>query len=110
MIRASFMSRIKEIGIMRAIGVKKSDVYKMFAGEILVITTIAGIPGIIIMASLLKELKKISIAESVFMINPFVIITSLVLIYGFNLLVGLLPIWNVIRKTPAEVLARNDID
>ena len=41
MVRASFLSRIKEVGIYRAVGVKKTDIYKMFLGEILVITTIA---------------------------------------------------------------------
>ena len=30
MIRSSFLSRIKEVGILRAIGVKKIDIYKMF--------------------------------------------------------------------------------
>ena len=39
MIRSSFLSRIKEIGIYRAIGVKRVDIYKMFYGEIFAITT-----------------------------------------------------------------------
>ena len=37
MIRSSFLSRIKEVGIYRAIGVKKQDIYKMFLGEILLV-------------------------------------------------------------------------
>ena len=41
MMRASFLSRIKEVGTLRAIGVKKSDIYRMFTGEIIAITTIA---------------------------------------------------------------------
>ena len=40
MTRSSFLSRIKEIGIYRAIGVKKTDIYKMFLGEIIAITTV----------------------------------------------------------------------
>ena len=46
MIRSSFLSRIKEIGILRAIGLKKKDIYKMFAGETIAITTLASVPGI----------------------------------------------------------------
>ena len=110
MIRASFMSRIKETGIMRAIGVKKRDIYKMFSGEILVITTMASVPGIIVMAALLKEISKIQILDNLFLVTPGVVILSIILVYGFNLLVGLLPIWNIIRKTPAEILSRNDVD
>ena len=40
MTRSSFLSRIKEIGIYRAIGVKKTDIYKMILGEIVAITTV----------------------------------------------------------------------
>ena len=41
--RSSFLSRIKEVGILRAIGLKRIDIYKMFAGEILAITTLVSI-------------------------------------------------------------------
>jgi ABC-type antimicrobial peptide transport system permease subunit len=37
-IRASFLSRVKEVGVYRAIGVKKIDIYKMFGGEIFAIS------------------------------------------------------------------------
>ena len=40
MIRSSFLSRVKEVGIYRAIGTKKTDIYKMFAGEIIAITSL----------------------------------------------------------------------
>ena len=33
-IRASFLSRVKEVGVYRAIGVKKGDIYRMFMGDI----------------------------------------------------------------------------
>ena len=45
MMRASFLSRIKEVGTLGAIGVKKSDIYKMFTGEIIAITCVASVPG-----------------------------------------------------------------
>ena len=110
MIRASFMSRIKEVGIMRAIGVKKLDIYKMFMGEIIIIATITGIPGVIIMGSIIDAISEVPYITNMFMINAKVIIISLILIYGFNLVVGLLPVWNTIRKTPASILSRNDVD
>lgn len=110
MIRASFMSRIKEVGIYRAIGTKKSDIYKMFMGEIIVITSIASVPGFILMSLILKEFTKISMLENYYMIDARIMLISLILIYGFNIIVGLLPVVNTIRKTPAEILARTDVD
>ena len=43
-IRSSFLSRIKEVGVLRAIGVKKLDIYKTFFGESIAITTCISLP------------------------------------------------------------------
>ena len=110
MIRSSFLSRVKEVGIYRAIGVKKSDIYKMFAGEIIAISTLASIPGIIIMAYILKILSSIKYLNSYFIINTPVVLIAIIFIYLFNLIIGLFPVFNTIRKTPATILARHDID
>lgn len=110
MVRSSFLSRIKEVGIYRAIGVKKIDIYKMFFGEILSITTIASVPGVIFMAYVLNTLSSIKYLSSYFVINSFNIIVTIIFVYLFNLLVGLLPVFNTIRKKPAQILSRYDLD
>lgn len=110
MMRSSFLSRVKEVGIYRAIGVKKSDIYKMFVGEIIAITTLASMPGIIIMAYILKTLSTIKYLNGLFLITPSIVIVSIILVYGFNLLIGLIPVFNTIRKTPAQILSRHDLD
>lgn len=110
MIRASFLSRVKEVGIYRAIGVKKMDIYKMFLGEILVITTISGMLGAIFMGSILQEVTKITFFQSMFVMNAKVAVVSVILIYGLNIIVGLLPVRNTIKHTPAQILSRNDVD
>lgn len=110
MIRSSFLSRIKEIGIFRAIGVKKSDIYKMFRGEIIAITTIACLSGIALMAYIIYVLREIDYFKKIFMLNPVVIGSAIVLCYIFNLFVGLIPVFNTLRKTPAQILARHDLD
>ena len=110
MIRASFLSRIKEVGIYRAIGVKRRDICKMFMGEIIAITTIASLPGIILMSYILKTLSKIQYLEQYILINGTVIIISILFMYLFNIAMGLLPVLNTIRKRPAEILSRYDLD
>lgn len=110
MIRASFLSRIKEVGIYRAIGVKKMDIYKMFLGEILVITTIAGLPGAILMGSIMKEVAGIPILGNMFVMNTFIMGIGIILVYLLNIVIGLLPVYSTIKKTPAEILSRNDVD
>ena len=110
MMRSSFLSRIKEVGIYRAIGVKKRDIYRMFYGEIFALTTLSSLPGVIIMAYILFKISKISFCSNMFLINPITVVVSILSIYLFNLLVGLIPVYGVIRKTPAQILSRKDID
>lgn len=107
-VRSSFLSRVKEVGILRSIGVKRKDIYKMFMGEILSITLISSVPGLIVMSYILYTLSKISVLNIV--INWYVVLISLAIILVFNTLFGLLPVYKTIRKTPHEILSRNDVD
>lgn len=110
MMRSSFLSRIKEVGIYRAIGVKKMDIYKMFIGESFAISTIASLPGVLFVSYCLYVLSDISYVSSNYMMNGYVLILCLLIVYGFNILVGLIPVFNTMRKTPAQILARHDLD
>ncbi len=109
MIRSSNLSRIREIGIYRAIGMKKRDIYKMFLGEIIAITTMASLLGIIFMSYIIKQLMTISYYKDTFVINYKIIILSVILVYFINIIIGLLPVKRTLRKTPARILSRADI-
>ena len=110
MLRSSFLSRIKEVGTLRAIGLKKSDIYKMFVGEILVITCITAVPGIAVMyAALIQLVKTTYFLQGQYMITPSVAAITFGLLLVFNLLIGLIPVFTTMRKTPAQILARSDI-
>ncbi len=110
MMRASFLSRIKEVGIMRAIGVKRLDIYKMFLGEVLAISLVTGIPGYLMMYYILKGVKSVSIISSSIMLTPVTFLAAVAIYMASNIVFGLLPVWMVIRKTPASILSRKDID
>ena len=107
-IRSSFLSRVKEVGILRSIGIKRKDIYKMFMGEILSITLISSVPGLLFMSYALYTLSKIEVLN--ILINPLVFIISLLIVVFFNLIFGLLPVYRIVRKTPHEILSRNDVD
>ncbi|MBE6040978.1 MAG: ABC transporter ATP-binding protein/permease [Clostridiales bacterium] len=110
MLRSSFLSRIKEVGTLRAIGLKKRDIYRMFTGEILVITVITAVPGIALMYYLLSNIVKISdFFEGMYMITPLTAVISLAIGLFFNLIAGLIPVFFTMRKTPAQILSRTDI-
>ncbi len=109
-LRSSFLSRIREVGVLRAIGIKKGDVYRMFAGEALVLTALTAVPGVGLMAYIMYGLTKAPmIADMYYMSVPLAILIA-ACIFLFNIFSGLLPVFRTIRKTPAQILARNDAD
>ena len=110
MMRASFLSRIKEVGTLRAIGVKKSDIYRMFTGEIIAITTMASLPGWLLMNYIISKLQNVSYLANMFVCTPQTVLISLVLIFAFNLLFGLMPVCHTLIKRPAAILARTDVN
>lgn len=110
MMRSSFLSRIKEVGIYRAIGVKKSDIYKMFVGETIAITSTASLLGIALMSYIISCISQISYLSKMFVLDFKVVAFSIILVYLFNIIVGLLPLFGVLRKTPAQILSRHDLE
>ena len=110
MLRSSFLSRIREVGTLRAIGLKKKDIYRMFTGEILVITFITAVPGIAVMYFILTQVVRITYyIEGLYMVTPATALITFGVILVFNLFAGLIPVLATMRKTPAQILARTDI-
>ena len=110
MTRSSFLSRIKEVGIYRAIGVKKLDIYKMFISESFAISTLASLPGVLFMSYCLHVLSDIDYIGRNYVMNIYIMILCIILIYLFNIIVGLIPVFNTMRKSPARILSGKEVD
>ena len=110
MLRSSFLSRVKEVGVYRAIGVKKWDIYQMFLGEILAITLTSAVIGFTFMGYVLSVLQTIPYIGSDYILSTPVFVISIGLYFVFNIVVGLYPLFMTLRKTPAAILSRNDVD
>jgi putative ABC transport system permease protein len=108
--RTSMINRVKEIGIYRAIGATKKDVYKIFLSEILVYTTIASASGYLLSSYVLMGIERqVRTFFSVFYLPFWLLMLGSIGIYAVNIIFGLLPVFNLMRKTPAEILAKYDI-
>ncbi|MEG1509017.1 MAG: ABC transporter ATP-binding protein/permease [Clostridia bacterium] len=104
--RSNMISRIKEIGVKRAIGARKTDICKMFIFESFGNITLDVFVGFIIGSIITSKLA----AGTAFFFYPFwVALLVLILMLGFSILIGMLPIFSLLRKTPAEILAKYDI-
>ncbi|MGI6176902.1 MAG: ATP-binding cassette domain-containing protein [Eubacterium sp.] len=110
--RASFLSRIKEVGVLRAIGLKKGEIYRKFAGEAVAITIMTSLPAMAVMAYFLNAMAKSSLAllSDAFYMSPMLFLAAFGLVFIFNVVAGLLPLIGTLHKTPAAILARNDVN
>lgn len=110
-LRASFLSRIKEVGTLRAIGVKKLDIYKVFIGEILAISIMTTIPAMLIMYYLeTNVLQSIRLVGTIFHMDLPLLIVSIVGLLLFNIISGIIPVWGTMNESPAEILSRCDVE
>lgn len=108
--RSSLMSRIKEVGIYRAIGVsKKNLVYKFFI-EAIVLTVLTVLIGYLLTSAFLfLALGMSSLVAELFYYPLWLAIADLVILVVISLFFGTLPILSLLRKTPSEILAKYDI-
>ncbi|MBO7650805.1 MAG: ATP-binding cassette domain-containing protein [Lachnospiraceae bacterium] len=108
--RSIYMNRMKEIGIYRAIGVSKQNLMFRSFVETGVITTLSAFIGYLLTTGFLFYLRKFSAkTEELFYFPWWIALLVLGLIYVICLFTGTLSVRNVLRKTPAEIMAKYDI-
>lgn len=95
---------------MRAIGVVKSDICRMFLGEILAITVLTAPPAFLVTGYVLKRITEAPYMAQQYAMDFRVVLYSTVIVLTCNILSGLLPLVFTLRRTPAEILSRSDAD
>ena len=108
--RSSLMSRIKEIGIYRAIGVTKKNLYFKFFTESLILTVLTVALGYVFSSGVVfASLNASSIATELFFYPPWFASAILLVVLSSSLIFGMLPIMALLRKSPSEILSQYDI-
>ncbi|VEU80380.1 ABC transporter ATP-binding protein/permease [Haploplasma axanthum] len=109
-VRSSFIRRIKELSILRSLGVNKKEVYTLYALEYIIVTSVSSLIGVLI-GSLIANSVGRSFLNEVFDIRFTWIglLVAIIGVYVVNVLLALLPVFGLMRKTPAEMLTNYDI-
>ena len=98
-IRSSLIERIYEVAVYRALGVRKSEIARSFLVEIVTITTITSFIGFILMSYILSLIQKGFIGQlNFFYVNSLSVISGIIIVYGLNIIAGLLPVFMLLRK------------
>lgn len=105
----SVFERTKEIGTMKAIGAKNSDIFKIFLFESGLLGVVGGIIGILIGIGIGKSIEYLAAAElgSTFIravFGPSLIIGALVFSFLVGAISGVLPAMQAAKLKPADAL------
>ncbi|HPG43078.1 MAG TPA: ABC transporter ATP-binding protein/permease [Acholeplasmataceae bacterium] len=107
---SSMVSRIYDIAVYRALGMKKSELMLSFLVEILIISTVTSLVGYLVSAYGLHLASDTLIGQfRLFIVTPLSVFLGVLILYGINVVGGMLPILLLLRKTPAQILSQYDI-
>lgn len=110
MMRSKMIHRIYEIGVLREIGASKGRIYRTFFAELLVLvfmTTMIGYLGSLLLSHFANT--KIHGLLNLFRYSPIYAIGGFVILLGVSIISGMLPIFTLQRKTPAEIVSKYDL-
>lgn len=103
--KASIIEKIRAIGILRSIGASKGNVYKGFACDIFAMICISSLPAFIICCFILPMMSVTGLVYFNFLAGML----SLILIVGLQFVMGMTPIWSLLRSTPTEINSKYDL-
>lgn len=107
--RSSFMSRVREVGIYRAIGVSKKNLLFRFFIEALLLTTMTVLIGFLISSGIIVYLSGAPLISEYLYFPVWLGAILLAVVYAASVFFGILPVMTLLSKTPSEILAKYDI-
>jgi ABC-type antimicrobial peptide transport system permease subunit len=107
--RSSFMSRVREVGILRAIGVTKKNLTFRFAVETAMLLLLTVVPGYGLSFWFIGSLNGAPLLSEMFYFPVWLGVGLFVILAAVTLVFGVLPAITLLRKTPSEILSKYDI-
>ena len=107
--RANFMSRIRETGILRAIGVSKRNIVYRYAVESALVTLLTVVVGYLLSAAFMFYISGAPYVSQVFFFPPWLALILFVVLSAVSVFCGILPALMLLRKTPSRILAKYDV-
>jgi ABC-type antimicrobial peptide transport system permease subunit len=106
--RSSIISRVYEVGVYRALGVKKSNVYRLFISEIVLISFFSSLLGVIAASIFIIQVNKVAGMELI-SYPWYISAISVISLFICNLVIGLIPVFTLLQLTPSQILSKYDI-
>ncbi len=107
--RSSFMTRVREVGILRAIGVTRRNLVFRFAVEAGLLILLTMVLGYLGSAWFIGSLAGAPLFSTIFYFPIWLAAGLLLVICAAAMFFGILPALQLLRRTPSEILSKYDI-
>ncbi|MDB6061368.1 MAG: peptide transporter permease [Verrucomicrobiaceae bacterium] len=95
--------RMSEIGLLRALGATREQTLLLFLGEAIVLASIGGISGILIIV-ILVGVGRLAVDGLPVALEPFYLLMAFLLSTAVGLIAGIMPAWRASKLDPIEAL------
>lgn len=109
MMKANAVARMQDLGVYRMLGISRYSIMGMFAWENFLITTYTSLAGAVITVLTSYIISRIPSVEKEFYYPWYLFLATVLVIYLFNILIGILPIRKMLKLPPAQLAAKYDI-
>jgi putative ABC transport system permease protein len=102
-----FLARAPEVGVRRALGASRGQVFLQHLLECEVVGVLGGVLGVLLSIVVLKAVESVvgfDDGPRVLTLDPLMVLAGLVLALGAGLIAGLYPAWRICRVAPAAHL------
>lgn len=109
MMKANAVSRMQDLGVYRMLGISKYSIIGMFAYENFLITTKTSLIGALLTVFISYVIAQVPVAGYEFYYPWYLFLATILVIYLFNIFIGILPIRKMLKLPPAQLAAKYDI-
>ncbi len=107
--KAHGAENMQQIMVYRLLGIKKQIIILMFVIEIMITSFVVMIPSSLFVTFILEFIEHLPASTFSFELSFASYIITIVSLVVLNVLVGILPVTLIMRKTPAQLVASYDI-
>ncbi len=104
--KSNAMRRVQELTVYRLLGITKGSILAAFVLEIIEITSCTVLPVVLISSSIVKAIAATPSLQSDIVYPWYAAGLLLLFIYTVNILVGILPVYHIIKLPPAQIAKR----
>jgi ABC-type lipoprotein export system ATPase subunit len=104
--KANVMKITQELSVYRLVGIPKKSIIFSFILEIIIITSYTVLPVVLAVSGIIKFIAAAPSLQTGIVYPWYAMGLLLLFLYGVNILVGIVPIYNTIKRPPAQIIEK----